>query len=592
MTITEKYNNWLAQPKLDGVLKEQLEAMNEADIEDAFYTELEFGTAGMRGIMGPGTNRMNIYTIRKANVGFAKYLLENETDAKTKGVAIAYDSRHQSYAFALESAVVLGTYGIKTYVFESPRPTPELSFAVRNLGCVGGIVITASHNPPAYNGYKIYDASGSQVLPDATELVIAGVNAVKDVFEIEVLSAQELQTSGLIEMIGEAVDTAYIEAVKTIQLNPQVEKSDLSIVFTPLHGTAGDLVNRLLVETGYTNVSFVKEQTQPDGDFPTVTYPNPEEPAAFTMAEALGKEVGADILLATDPDADRMGVAVAITDTNYSLNNQTFTMSENLTPNEKKDYLLLSGNQTGALMVYYILTQKKEKGTLPTKGRVFDTIVSSALGRMIAQSFGMTVTSTLTGFKFIGEQARLMEDTDETYVFGYEESYGSLVSDFVRDKDALQAVLLLSEAAAYYKTQGKTLNDVLHEIYKIYGYYEEALENISLTGKSGSEKIKTLLATFRSAPPVEVAGVKVVKIYDYLTQRQRENGGETVIDLPTSDVLKYVLADGSWFVIRPSGTEPKAKIYIGAVTDCLSQTSQRVLAIKADVLALVNQILK
>lgn len=571
VSVKLKYQNWLDNKNLDAGLKVQLKAMNGKEIEDAFYTDLEFGTAGMRGLIGPGTNRMNVYTIRKANVGFAKYLLENVECAKERGVAIAYDNRHFSPEFAIESAKVLATHGIKVYLFNAVRPTPELSFAVRHLNAAGGIVITASHNPPEYNGYKIYDESGCQTLPVEGDKVIAGVNAVDDVFAIHVKSEKELRAAGLIETIGSDIDDAYLARVKELQINADVNKRALSIVFSPLHGTAGMLTSKLLSNCGYAGVHLVEEQALPNPDFPTVSYPNPEDAAAFKMAIDLGKKVDADVLLATDPDADRMGVAVK---------------------DETGEYVLLTGNQTGTVMVHYILSQRKAKGTLPVKGRVFDTIVSSDMAATIARTYGMETMSTLTGFKFIGEQARLMEGTDYEYVYGYEESYGSLVGDFVRDKDALQAVLILSEAAAYYKEQGKTLCHVLDELYEEFGFYQEDLANISLTGKEGAEKIQAILAHFRKTPPLKVAGLNVATILDYKTGQHIDiiDGIISKIDLPASNVLKYILEDGSWFVLRPSGTEPKIKVYMSVVTDNKEATAARVREIKEDVLTRVGKI--
>lgn len=571
MNATFEYEKWINNDSLEPNLRKELEAMNESDIEEAFHTDLAFGTAGMRGIMGPGTNRMNIYTVRKANVGFAKYLLENITDAKERGVVIAYDSRRNSPEFAYESAKVLATYGIKVYVFEGPRPTPELSFAVRHLVCAGGIVITASHNPPVYNGYKIYDETGCQVLPDEGDKVIAGVESVDDVFAIEVELEADLVKAGLIEFIGPIIDGAYLNAVKSIELNSDIDKSNLSIVFSPLHGTAGDLTEELLLSCGYNRLFLVAEQADPDGKFPTVSYPTPEEAEAFTYAISYGKMVEADILLATDPDADRLGVAVKL---------------------ENGEYKLLSGNQTGALLAYYILSQRKLKGRLPNKGRVFDTVVSSPLAGKIATSYGMESISTLTGFKFIGEQAMLMEGTEYEYVFGYEESYGALInSEIARDKDAIQAVLLICEAAAYYQSQNITLIDILNKIYDEYGYYQEDLVNIDLTGIEGDAKIQKLLNAFRQDPPVEINDIKIKTRFDFQTGLSFENGRESVIDLPKSDVLKYVLEDGSWFVIRPSGTEPKAKIYFGVVTNSDEDSNNRLEQIKKAVLAKVETIL-
>ena len=596
MSIELEYQKWLNNENLDTELRVQLEAMTEKEKEDAFYTDLEFGTAGMRGVIGPGTNRMNIYTIRKANVGFAKYLLENVDSAKECGVVIAYDSRHFSLEFAIESAKVLATHGIKAYVFEGVRPTPELSFAVRYLGCAGGIVITASHNPPEYNGYKIYDESGCQTLPAEGDKVIAGVNVVEDVFVIHVQSESELRAVGLIETVGSEIDDAYLARVKSLEINGDIDKRVLSIVFSPLHGTAGMLTTQLMTDCGYEGFYVVAEQADPDGNFPTVNYPNPEDAVAFEYAIKLGADVDADILLATDPDADRMGVASlgrVAADSDESADVLGRQVGE-----DAGKYVLLTGNQTGAVLMHYILSQRKAKGSLPAKGRVFDTIVSSELAAKIARSYGLETMSTLTGFKFIGEQVRLMEGTEYEYVFGYEESYGSLIGDFVRDKDAIQAVLILSEAAAYYKAQGKTLCDVLEEIYKEFGFYQEDLVNIALVGKEGSEKIQLLLSEFRATPPTEVAGLKVTTVEDYQTSERREakvtptEVSVSKIDLPSANVLKYILEDGSWFVLRPSGTEPKAKIYISVVTDNKAATSERVSAIKQDILAKVDAILR
>ena len=546
--------------------------MTEDEKEDAFYRNLEFGTGGMRGLVGPGTNRMNIYTIRKANVGFANYLLKNVKDAKERGVAIAYDCRYFSPEFAMESAKVMASHGIKAYVFESLRPTPELSFAVRHLKAAGGIVVTASHNPPEYNGYKIYDETGCQLIPSDADKVIELVNSVKDVFEVEVKSEAELIKAGLIEIIGSEIDDLYIERVKALEINKDCLKKDLKIVFTPLHGTANNPVRRVLTECGYEQLRVVEEQCIPDPNFKTVKSPNPEEPSAFEMAIELGKKVDADILIATDPDADRVGVAVK---------------------DAKGEYSLLTGNQTGAILIHYILSQQKAQKTLPAKGKVFNTIVTSEMGATIARAYGLEVMSTLTGFKFIGEQARLMEGTDYQFVFGYEESYGYLIGDFVRDKDSIQSVLMCAEAAAYFKEQGKTLYEVLMELYETYGFYREALVNITLKGKEGADKIHAILAEFREFTPIAVADKAVVAVEDYQESLRTDliNGTTSAIELPKSNVLKFKLEDGSWFVLRPSGTEPKAKVYIGVIADQLAQADEQVTKIKQDVLARVNEII-
>ncbi|MCL1949102.1 MAG: phospho-sugar mutase [Turicibacter sp.] len=572
MSYENDYQLWLNQENLDETLKARLLAMGEIEKEDAFYRNLEFGTAGMRGVIGAGTNRMNIYTIRKANAGFAQFLLGNVGNAKERGVVIAYDSRHFSPEFAMESAKVLATYGIKAYVFESLRPTPELSFAVRYLNAAGGIVVTASHNPPEYNGYKIYDETGCQSVPAEAEKVVALVDAVANVFDIQVKSEQELKEAGLIVMIGEEVDNAYIERVKSLEINRDLSKKDLKIVFSPLHGTADIPVRKLLKECGYEQLHVVEEQSTPDSDFTTVKSPNPEDPAAFEMSIALGEKVDADILIATDPDADRVGLAVK---------------------DPAGKYTLLTGNQTGAILIHYILSQKKLQGTLPAKGRVFNTIVTSEMGAAIAKSYGYDVVSTLTGFKFIGEQARLMEGTDYEYIFGYEESYGYLIGDFVRDKDSVQSVLMCAEAAAYYKSLGKTLYEVLVELYETYGFYREGLVNITLKGKEGADKINRILSDFRQYTPTNIAGQSVVKVEDYKesTCTDLVNESTVDIDLPKSNVLKYHLEDGSWFVLRPSGTEPKAKVYIAVISDMMEKSDAQVSKIKEDVLARVNDII-
>ena len=572
MNFENEYKKWLAQDNLDVSLKEQLTNMSESEKEDAFYKNLEFGTAGMRGIVGPGTNRMNIYTVRKANEGFAQFLLKNTEGAKERGVVIAFDNRHFSPEFAMESAKVLATHGIKAYVFESLRPTPELSFAVRHLNAAGGIVITASHNPAEYNGYKIYDETGCQNHPDEAEQVIALVDAVNNVFDIEVKSEQELKDAGLIEIVGKEIDDVYLERVKELEINKDCNKKDLKIVFSPLHGTANIPVRQLLTECGYEQLHVVEEQCIADPNFTTVKSPNPEDAAAFEMSIALGNKVDADIIIATDPDADRVGLVVK---------------------DSKGEYTLLTGNQTGAILLHYILSQKKIKGTLPAKGRVFNTIVTSDMGAAIAREYGFEVISTLTGFKFIGEQARLMEGTEYEYVFGYEESYGYLIGDFVRDKDSVQSVLMCAEAAAFYKSQGKTLYDVLIELYENYGFYREDLVNITLKGKEGAEKIQSILEEFRQFTPVTIADKDVVTVEDYKESTRTDIAKDetTTINLPKSNVLKYTLEDGSWFVLRPSGTEPKAKVYIGVKADNLEGADKHVAKIKEDVLARVNEIL-
>lgn len=532
---------WLNNKNLEGYLKEQLIKMNEQELEEAFYKNLEFGTGGMRGEVGPGTNKMNIYTIRKANVGFAQYLLENFKDAKERGVVIAYDCRHYSTDFAMESAKVMASYGIKAYIFDELRPTPELSFAVRYLNAIGGIVVTASHNPPQYNGYKIYDKNGCQLVPKLIDKVIKLVEKVDDVFNLNIDTEENLRNKNLITTVGKEIDDAYVKKVKTIQINKELDKSDIKIVFSPLHGTANVLGQRILNECGYQNVYPVKSQCVMDPDFTTVKSPNPEDGEAFSLAISLGEEVDADILIATDPDADRVGIAVK---------------------GQNNKYVLLTGNQTGAILIKYILSQRKANNSLPNEGIIFNTIVTSSLGASIASKYGLEVESTLTGFKFIGEKAHEIEDTKKEFIFGYEESYGYLISDFVRDKDSIQSLLMCCEAATYYKKQNKTLFDVLFDLYKEHGYFIESLVNIKLKGIEGKAKITKILDYFRNNDINIVANEEVVALEDYLFSVRKDKSGESLISLPKSNVLKYFLSDGSWFVIRPSGTEPKMKIYV------------------------------
>jgi phosphoglucomutase len=547
-----EYKKWLHYEDLDTNLREAMLEKNQADLEDSFYKSLSFGTGGMRGILGPGTNRLNIYTIRRANAGLAKYLRKHyvEEDLK-RGVVIAHDNRHLSKEFAKESAKVLGAYGIKSYVFTDLRPTPELSFAVRELNAISGIVVTASHNPPNYNGYKIYDEYGCQYTPQYANEIVGYVNEVKDLFSIDHLSLETLEEKNLIEYIDQAIDDAYIEALKTIQIHPQTDKP-LKIVFTPLHGTSAMMGTRLLKETGY-DIYPVKEQMIPDPNFSTVKSPNPEDKSAFDFALNLGKEIKADMLIATDPDADRLGIAI------------------------KHDgkFVFLNGNQTGAILIYYLLSQKKKINKLPKKGVVFNTIVTSDLGAKIARDYNLDVISTLTGFKFIGEQARYLEEDEREFIFGYEESYGYVVKDFVRDKDSLQAMLLASEAANYYKANhNQSLYDVLMDIYEKYGFYLEGLKSIVLEGKEGQERISRIMNYFRNNP-MESFMEKSVKYYeDYETLIRYQDNEEKTIDLENSNVIKYVLEDESWFVFRPSGTEPKLKIYAGVVTDSFEESKK------------------
>ncbi|MGG4491318.1 phospho-sugar mutase [Metabacillus idriensis] len=572
MKWNEQLEKWLAFDQLEEDLKTSLLQIQHDPkrAEDSFYKNAEFGTGGIRGELGPGTNRLNTYTIRKATEGLAKYIEDQGELAKTRGVVVAYDSRHKSPEFALEVAKTLGHHGITTYVFDELRPTPELSFAVRYLNAFAGIVITASHNPPEYNGFKVYGEDGGQIPPGAVDQISAYIDAIENELLIPVSDEQTLLDKGLLVYIGEKVDTAYLEQLKTIQLN-ETAGSDLKIVFSPLHGTANKLVRRGLEAFGFEHVTIVKEQELPDPDFSTVTSPNPEEHEAFELAIQYGKEIDADILIGTDPDADRLGVAVK---------------------NSDGEYVVLTGNQMGALMLHYLLSQKKAKGLLPANGVVVKTIVTSEIGRAIAESFGLPTIDTLTGFKFIGEKINEFEKSGEyTYQFGYEESYGYLIGDFVRDKDAVQSALFAAEVAAYYKSKGMTLFEGLLEIFKEYGFYQESLQSLTLKGKDGAEQIQSIMTSFRENPPSEIAGLKVKVVEDYESSKKVHiGGGNETINLPKSNVLKYYLEDESWFTLRPSGTEPKAKFYFGVKGSSLEESKKALHMIQEAVMDRVNSL--
>ncbi|QWG61014.1 phospho-sugar mutase [Bacillus mycoides] len=571
MNWKQEFSRWLSYAELDAELKEQLENMkqDEKKIEDSFYKNLEFGTGGMRGELGAGTNRLNVYTVRKATKGLAMFIEKLGEEAKKRGVVVAYDSRHKSPEFAMEVAATLGAHGITTYVFESLRPTPVLSFAVRHLHTASGIVLTASHNPPEYNGYKVYGEDGGQLPPKEADELISYVNAVENELTVEVADVEQLKADGLLHIIGQEVDDAYAAELNNVIINKEMVKEvgkDLKIVFTPLHGTSNISVRRGLEEVGFTDVTVVKEQELPDPNFSTVKSPNPEEHAAFEYAIRDGEKVGADVLIATDPDADRLGVAVR---------------------NHDGEFQVLTGNQTGALMLDYLLSQKKENGTLPENGVVLKTIVTSEIGRTIAKAYGLDTVDTLTGFKFIGEKIRQYEESGQyEFQFGYEESYGYLIRPFCRDKDAVQSVLFACEVAAYYKSQGKTLYDGLLEVFKKYGFFREDLVSLTLKGKDGAEQIQKMMATFRENPPKEVAGLTVIAVEDYKESiiTTLQDGNKEEIHLPKSNVLKYQLEDGSWFCLRPSGTEPKIKFYFGVQDDSLQNSEQKLLTIKEDIM--------
>ncbi|GAB7387947.1 phosphoglucomutase [Bacillaceae bacterium] len=569
------YREWVNSPCIDEASKKELEAIADhpQEIEDRFYKELEFGTGGLRGVIGAGTNRMNVYTVRKATQGLANYIAKQGEEAKRRGVVIAYDSRHKSREFAEEAGLVLAKNGIKAYVFDELRPTPELSFAVRELGATAGIVITASHNPPEYNGYKVYWSDGGQIPPALADAIIAEIKQVGNPLEVTGMKKEEAVAKGLYQLIGEEIDRRYMEKLRTLVLNPQVVKEmadRVKITYTPLHGTGNKPVRRILQEVGFKHVHVVREQERPDPNFSTVKSPNPEEHAAFELALQMAKEEEPDLILGTDPDTDRVGLVVQ---------------------NDAGDYVVLTGNQAGALMLEYILSQRQAKGMLPANGVVLKTIVTSEIGRAIAAAYGMETIDTLTGFKFIGEKIKEFEESGEkTFLFGYEESYGYLIGDFVRDKDGVQACLLAAEMVAYYKKQGRTLYEKLLDIFDKYGFYKEDLVSITLKGKEGQEKIAQIMESLRQKQPAQVAGqvVKICEDYKAGVSRNLETGEESPISLPQSDVLRFTLADESWFCVRPSGTEPKVKIYFGVKGSSLKDAGEKLERLKKEVLQLLG----
>ena len=556
---------WEKFEGLEDYLKTQLENFSEKEKEEAFYAPLEFGTAGMRGIVGPGINRMNIYTVRQATEGLARLIETYGEEAKKRGVAIAHDSRHFSPEFALESAKVLVKHGIKAYVFEDLRPTPELSYAVRHLHTFAGIMITASHNPAAYNGYKVYGEDGGQMPPKDADALTEYVRQVENPLAVDVVTKEELEQSALFEWIGEAVDAAYLEEIKSVSVNPSLlsDTKDLSVVYTPLHGTGLMLTKRALDQAGFTGLQVVSEQAVPDGDFTTVKSPNPEEAGAFEYAIRLGEETKADVLLATDPDADRMGAAVRQPDGTYQV---------------------ITGNQIAAILLDYLLFAHQKAGTLPTNAAAVKSIVSSELPTVIAEHYGAKMVNVLTGFKFIAEQIKNYEETNaHTFMFGFEESYGYLVQPFVRDKDAIQAVLLLTEVAAHFKSEGKTLYDGLQALYEKYGYFLEKTISVTVQGLEGPAKIKALLDGLRKEVPSNFGGIKVALAQDFSVNQQVDaQGVVSEIGLPTSNVLKYILEDGSWIAVRPSGTEPKIKFYMGVKSTSQEEAEEKLAKFQKD----------
>lgn len=572
MSWEEVYEQWKNDANLEENLKKQLTdlADDPEKLEDAFYAPLEFGTAGMRGILGAGINRMNIYTVRQATEGLARFMEEQDPETRRRGVAIAYDSRHFSPEFAMEAAKTLAKHDIPSFVFESLRPTPELSFAVRYLKTFTGIMITASHNPSAYNGYKVYGEDGGQMPPADADALTHYVRSIENPLKIEVLSEEELKHSGLLHILGEDVDRPYLENVKTVTIDQDLVNEmgkDLKLVYTPLHGTGKMLGERALKQAGFEKFVLVPEQAVADPNFSTVKSPNPEEHSAFEYAIRLGEKEGADLLVATDPDADRLGAAVRLPDGSYQV---------------------LSGNQIGALMVKYILEAHKNAGTLPANAAVLKSIVSSELPTAIAKSYGATMFNVLTGFKFIAEKIQQFEeDHSHSFMFGFEESYGYLVKPFVRDKDAIQALVLIAEVAAFYKKQGKTLYDGLQDIFAEYGYYEEKTISVTLSGLEGPSKIKAIMAKFRNEAPQALGNVAVVQTEDFKELTcVTVDGTVTKMTTPPSDVLKYQMADGSWVAVRPSGTEPKIKFYIGVKGASQEAADARV----AELEAAINEI--
>jgi phosphoglucomutase len=574
MDYLKEYERWCTEPAFDEKTKKELLEIkgNDEEIKDRFYKELEFGTAGLRGVIGMGTNRMNKYTVGKATQGLANYIIEQGT--QNKGVAISYDSRRMSDEFSLQTALILNANGIKTYLFEKLRPVPELSFAVRQLGCTAGIMITASHNPPKYNGYKVYWDDGSQIVAPRDKDIIAKVRAISDFKEIKTISKEEAVNKGLFNVVGTEMDDKYINTLKSLVLNPEIVREEgkkLKIVYTPLHGTGNTVTSRLLKELGFENVYVVPEQEKPDGNFPTVDYPNPEDKKAFKLALELAKKVDADVVLANDPDADRLGIYAKDTKTG--------------------EYMTYTGNMSALLIAEYRISQMKEKGLLPADGMFITTIVSSELAKAIAKNYGLECIEVLTGFKNIGAVIKKAEEKkDKTYVFGFEESYGCLIGDYARDKDGISAVMSLCEAAAYYKSKGMTLWDQMMKIYEKYGFYKEDQVSIVLEGADGAEKIKSMMTNMRNNLPEKIGKYKVIEFKDVeldeiknlLTGEQRKTG------LPKSNVLYYELENNAWCCVRPSGTEPKIKLYMGVKADSMESAEKDLEELKDAMVRLVK----
>ena len=577
MGYMENYKKWCEDTYFDEATRAELKAIegNDKEIQERFYKDLEFGTGGLRGIIGAGTNRLNIYTVSKATQGFANYIIKQGEEAVKKGVAIAFDSRRMSPEFAEITALVLNGNGIKTYIYPSLRPTPMLSFAVRELNCTGGVVITASHNPPEYNGYKVYWADGGQVPYPRDEAIIEEVNAVTDFHTIKTANKDEAVKAGLFNVIGEEVDEAFDKNVLAQIVNPEIikEQHDLKIVYTPIHGSGNKPVRRVLKKAGFENVTVVPEQELPDSEFTTVGYPNPENPAVFELAIKLAEKIDADIILGTDPDCDRVGAVVKTKDGSYTV---------------------LTGNMTGTLICNYICSQKAKLGTLPKNGALVSTIVSSEMTKAIAKKYNLAYFDVLTGFKYIGEKIKEFEQTGEyQYVFGFEESYGCLSGTYARDKDAGVASLLICEMAAYYKSRGMSLYDGLMELYDTYGVYKEIIHSITLKGIEGIENMKKIMDTLRKDAPSEIAGVKVTETRDYLEDKIVDvaTGKVSPTNLPKSNVLYFTLADDTWFCVRPSGTEPKIKIYFGTKADTVENAEKKIATAQDGIMKVVNSVL-
>ena len=577
MSYMDTYKKWCTDSYFDEETRKELLALqgNDAEIEDRFYRQLEFGTGGLRGVIGAGTNRMNIYTVRQATQGLANYIISQ--NGQDKGVAIAYDSRIMSPEFSDEAALCLNANGIKTYRFESLRPTPELSFSVRELGCIAGIVITASHNPREYNGYKVYWEDGAQITPPHDKNILAEVAKVTDFSQVKTMMKSEAEAAGLYHTIGKEMDDRYMEELKKQSIHPEIIKAmakDIKIVYTPLHGTGNLPVRRVLKELGFENVYVVKEQELPDGNFPTVSYPNPESPKAFELALKLAKEVDADIVLATDPDADRLGVYVKDT--------------------KSGEYIPLTGNMSGSLLCEYVLSQKQANGKIPADGQVVKSIVTTNLVDAVAKNYGAELIEVLTGFKWIGKQVLKNEQEGKgTYLFGMEESYGCLIGTYARDKDAISATAALCEAAAYYKEKGMTLWDAMVEMYEKYGYYKDEVKSIGLKGIEGLAKIQEIMEYFRAHTPSDFAGHKVLAVRDYKadTVKDLASGEVKPTGLPSSNVLYYELEDNAWLCVRPSGTEPKIKFYYGVKGTSLEDAAAKSEKVGESVMAIVNGLL-